>query len=300
MLHHSNGQPVPATVAEVEAAPAESASWLDRPTTSADSGVPGTVEASRVLFAGARAAWKVLGTGGVDWDTWLAVGRGLEECQKLALERAQSNDMSSQRAKKEMAKLLDAEQLACINKSVRSVLLAVMRDMPAIAAWRDTLTSTERMRMNHPQAVMRRYKRATIIPPPKPDDGAAAAPARGLKAAYQIADAEVQAAKNEIIELKQRLKTEVRLDGHFEAAMQSAKTEISELRQRLKTEGSGFDWNSDTPDNIARAVVDSIDRQRAERIAQAMLHFLRDPPKGKREGQGQIETSCAPWPSPAR
>lgn len=281
MLHHSDGQPVPAIVAEVESAPAESANWLDRLTTPADGRISGTVEASRALFAGARAAWKVLGTGGVDWDTWLAVGRGLEECQKLALERAHSNDMSSQRAKKEMAKLLDAEQLGCINKSVRSVLLAVMRDLPAIAAWRDTLTSTERMRMNHPQAVMRRYKRATTTPPPKPDNGAAAAPSRGYKAAYQAADAEVQAAKTEIIEMKQRLKTEARLDGHFEAAMQSAKTEISELRKRLKTEGSGFNLQSDPPDNIARVVVESVDAKRAEYIAHAMLYMLRDPPKQK-------------------
>lgn len=210
------------------------------PTTSAGSGNLRMDKASRLLSDEARAAWVVIGSG-VGWDKWLAVGLGLEECRRLALERASANDMKSPKAKKEMAKVLEAEQLDRIDKGDRSVLLPVIADLPAITAWRDKLTTTERMRFNRPQVLMRRFKKATTMSPPKPENGGEPPEPRGYKAQYQIAE-----------------------------------TQISALKQRLKTQGSLFNLHTDTPDEIAAAVVGNVLASRAERIARAVLKLVAE------------------------
>lgn len=156
----------------------------------------------------------------------------------MALERAIANDMTSHAARSAMINILAVEGLDRIDKGDRSVLLGVMAQLPAITTWLDTLTVTERMRYNHPRTVMARFKKATTVPAPKPD--AAAAP-RGYKAAFQGAEAE-----------------------------------ISELKQRLKTEGSLFNLHSDTPDQIALAVVGNVVPLRAERIAHAVLALVAE------------------------
>ena len=197
-------------------------------------------EASRIVLDEARDAWNFQASG-MGWQKWLAVGRGLQECQRQALEHAHSNDFKSHAARKAMANILEAERLDRIDKGDRSVLLTVMAQLPAITAWRDTLTTTERVRYNHPRTVMARLEKATTVPPPAPDNGEAAAP-RGYK----------------------------------KASFQRAETEISELKQRLKTEGSLFNLETDTVEQIAKAVVGNVLASRAERIANAVLKLLRE------------------------
>ena len=50
-----------------------------------------------------------------------------------------------------------------LRPSDRSALLALMGILPAIEAWRATLTETRRLRMNHPATVMRICRVATGI-----------------------------------------------------------------------------------------------------------------------------------------
>ena len=47
------------------------------------------------------------------------------------------------------------------DKGDRSRLLDVMDRLPAIESWRNTLTRTERMRLNHPSTVWRKWKAAS-------------------------------------------------------------------------------------------------------------------------------------------
>lgn len=184
---------------------------------------------------------------GLGWLKWIAIGRGLQECQKLALERARSNDLKSGAYRKAMSLILEAERLDRIDKGDRSVLLAVVAELPAITAWRDTLTVTERMRYNHPRAVMTRFKKATTKPPVLDVTAEAVIPAsRGYKAAFQIAE-----------------------------------VTISELKQQLHTaqaKRSLIDLQFDPPEQIARVVLGNVDAKRAESIGFAIVQALRDPP----------------------
>ena len=54
-----------------------------------------------------------------------------------------------------------------MDKGDRSRLLIVMDNLPQIEQWRQTLTPTERLRLNHPDAVLRKWK--TFIEPEKRD-----------------------------------------------------------------------------------------------------------------------------------
>ena len=47
----------------------------------------------------------------------------------------------------------------------RAKLLVLMGNLAEIEQWRLTLTPTERLRMNHPGAVLKNYRRATGIKP---------------------------------------------------------------------------------------------------------------------------------------
>ena len=48
----------------------------------------------------------------------------------------------------------------------RAKLLVVMEMLPAIEAWRATLTPLQRARLNSPGSTLHRFRRATEIKPP--------------------------------------------------------------------------------------------------------------------------------------
>ena len=200
-------------------------------------------EVSKVILNEAREAWE-FHSKGLGWLKWVAVGRGLQECQRLALTATHSNNMSSFAARMAMADILKRERLDRINKGDRSILLKVMENLPAITGWQATLSTSERIKYNHPQAVWKRYQKATVVPPPDPqaeNGGEAKATPHGYK-----------------------------------AALGDAESKISVLEQRLKTEGSLFNLNTDTPEEIARAIVGNVALSRAERIAREVLKLAKD------------------------
>jgi hypothetical protein len=196
--------------------------------------------ASKMVLDEARAAWE-FHEGGLGWLKWIAVGRGLQECQHMALSQTHSNDMTSHAARIAMANILKKERLDRIDKGDRSVLLRVMEKLPEITKWQATLSTSERVRYNHPRSVWARFQKATVVPRPQPTpEGEEPAP-RGYKAA--LAEAE---SKNAV------------------------------LQQRLKTEGSLFNLNTDTVEEIARAVVGNVSLGRAENIAKALSRLVKE------------------------
>lgn len=198
-------------------------------------------DASQIVLEEAREAWK-FHTSGMVWLKWIAVGRGLQECQRLALERTHSNDMTSYAARMAMTGILEKEGLDKIDKGDRSILLKVMQALPDITAWQNTLTTTERVRYNHPRAVWGRYLKwyvKSVVAQPEVDVGEPVAP-RGYKAQFAAAEAE-----NTV------------------------------LKQRLKTEGSLFNLETDTVEEIAKVLVANVAISRAERIARAVLELVK-------------------------
>ena len=49
--------------------------------------------------------------------------------------------------------------------SAHTNLIAVMSALPSIEEWRSTLTETQRLRLNHPSAVLKNYRKAIAIKP---------------------------------------------------------------------------------------------------------------------------------------
>lgn len=55
------------------------------------------------------------------------------------------------------------------DKAARSRLLEIMDNLPAVEAWRRTLSLSERRKFNHPDTVLRKWKAATRVPAPAGD-----------------------------------------------------------------------------------------------------------------------------------
>ncbi len=55
-----------------------------------------------------------------------------------------------------------------IDKGDRSRLIEVIDNLPAIEAWRATLTQIACLRLNHPSSILRKWKAATEIKEPQP------------------------------------------------------------------------------------------------------------------------------------
>ena len=101
-----------------------------------------------------------------NWTDWLAVGEailiGREECKEacgLKDTNLPPGHWGSAYSRM-FGEWLEKEKLD-FDKGDRSRLLDVMDRLPAIESWRNTLTRTERMRLNHPSTVWRKWKAAT-------------------------------------------------------------------------------------------------------------------------------------------
>jgi hypothetical protein len=56
-----------------------------------------------------------------------------------------------------MAAWLDAQGFSSIDKGARSRLLKLIDQLPEVLAWREKLSSAERLNLNHPNSVWRKY-----------------------------------------------------------------------------------------------------------------------------------------------
>jgi hypothetical protein len=123
-----------------------------------------------------------------------------------------------------------------IDKGVRSRLQSCLDNLPSIEAWRQSLGLTQRLQLNHPNAVLRRWQ-ATHQAPAKEPGGSG----------------------------KPSLREEVmRLQSELDAAGR----EIERMR-RSYDEGNDFDWQ-DTPDEIAAAMLRRYP-SKAKRVGAAIL-----------------------------
>jgi hypothetical protein len=198
------------------------------------------IDASTVTLNAARKSWEFHCTD-MGWDHWVTVGHGLKECVRLALMQTGCNDMTAHPAKMAMRAILEREGLDAINKGDRSVLLKIMEVLPAVTKWRLTLTTTARLRYNHPRTVWQHYQKSTITSKTGGYDGAPA-----TRFSYKTAYAEAEA-KNAVLE------------------------------QRLRSEGDGWRYeliDDDAADVIACDIFKRTEPTRAEQIAHSLLHLV--------------------------
>jgi hypothetical protein len=121
-------------------------------------------ERDRVARQGMQ-AWARLKKG-KSWTDWLQVGEALQVGRDWAMNQAGTNRPEGKAYNVVFGEWLAKYKLDDMDKGDRSRLFAVMDNLPAIDAWRLTLTLTERLKLNHPQAVLRKWK--SFMEPEKP------------------------------------------------------------------------------------------------------------------------------------
>jgi predicted DNA-binding ArsR family transcriptional regulator len=104
-----------------------------------------------------------------NWNDWIKVGEALQVGREWAMNQAMTNKPEGKGYNMAFSEWLARYKLDDMDKGDRSRLFTVMDSIGMIEDWRRTLTMTERLRLNHPNAVLRKWQKA--VEPPKPDDG---------------------------------------------------------------------------------------------------------------------------------
>ena len=124
-----------------------------------------------------------------------------------------------------------------LDKSDRARLFDVMDHLADIEAWLETLKPTERLRLNHPNSVWRRWKTATAKPGTEPKVSA------------------VQKLKDSIVTIEE---------------------ENTRLKREL-AHGGGDPWTpEDNPQEIARVMFGKLSKTKAEKVAREILRMVKE------------------------
>jgi hypothetical protein len=124
----------------------------------------GENERDRVCRQGSE-AWRRLQRE-ESWVDWLKVGEALQVGREWAMDQAGTNKAEGKAYIMAFGKWLAKYKLDDMDKGDRSRLYTVMDNLPMIEEWRQRLTLTERLKFNHPNVVLRKWK-ASIKPPPE-------------------------------------------------------------------------------------------------------------------------------------
>jgi hypothetical protein len=103
------------------------------------------------------------------WGDWTKVGEALLIGRDWAIHQAGSNRPEGKAYNMAFGEWMAKYKLDDMDKGDRSRLFAVMDNLPMIEEWRKTLTLTERLKLNHPNSVLRKWKSA--IEPERPKSG---------------------------------------------------------------------------------------------------------------------------------
>jgi hypothetical protein len=143
------------------------------------------------------------------WDDWLVLGEGLLVGRTEAMRTSHSNKPEGRRYNCEFSlwlesnKLDDGTSFGEIDKAVRARLFECLAHRDEIEKWRKTLPISERLKLNHPAVVLRRWKKTRVA---KPDDNAKPKQSRMAK---------LEAAVIALDEENHRLKRDAKDNAYF-------------------------------------------------------------------------------------
>jgi hypothetical protein len=103
---------------------------------------------------------------GRGWGDWMIIAEAIEVGRTEAMQAANANEPRGKRYEREMGDWLTKNGFRGIDKGARSRLLDCLEQRAAIEKWRSTLTEAERIRLNHPSTVLRKWKTKTVVPDP--------------------------------------------------------------------------------------------------------------------------------------
>jgi len=93
-----------------------------------------------------------------DYNDWLKVGEALLVGREWAMNQAQTNKPQGKGYNLCVSECLERYRIDDMDKGDRSRLFQMMDALPKIEEWRRTLTLTERLKLNHPNAILRKFK----------------------------------------------------------------------------------------------------------------------------------------------
>jgi hypothetical protein len=107
-----------------------------------------------------RFAWERLRRDGqTTWQDWILVGHALQAGRFLSMRTACVNQAVGQKYNHAMSVWLRETGFAAITQATRSDLFRCIENLIEIQKWRETLDEDDRLNCNHPQSVMRRWRR---------------------------------------------------------------------------------------------------------------------------------------------
>ena len=107
-----------------------------------------------------------------DWEEWIAIGAGLAAGRTLAMLNARVSKPEGRRYSGAFSSWLSGSHYKTMDPDTRAALLRCHDKADLIEAWRrEKLTPPQRLDLNHPRSVWRRYSKslAEAEPKPKPD-----------------------------------------------------------------------------------------------------------------------------------
>jgi hypothetical protein len=168
------------------------------------------------------------------WADWLEIGAALCVGRTEAMYVAQTNKPVGRNYNTAFAAWLKEHGFDAIDQGDRARLFKVMEHRDQIEKWRTTLPLNQRLALNHPSSVLRKWKANTVVPDPN-------APKK-LSPVAKL---------NDVV----------------------ARLEEENHRMRKEIERAGGDlWTpDDTPEDIATVMLVKLTPTKAERIARAIL-----------------------------
>jgi hypothetical protein len=171
------------------------------------------------------------------FEDWMDIAEALAIGRAEVMSAVHTNQPTGPRYKSEMAEWLLARGFHLIDKGARNRLLDCLKHRVEIEKWRATLTDGQRFRFNHPDAVLRKWRDATVVIDPN-------APKKNKK------KSPTERLTESVIRLEE--------ENH---------------RMQREIERSGGDlWTpEDTPKEIAKIMVAKLSTTKAEHVARAIL-----------------------------
>lgn len=129
---------------------------------------------------------------GQTWKDWETIGKGLEAIRNQAMLEARTNSPVGRTYCGIFKRLLAEGRLGTIDSGTRCRLLEAMAHREQINVWLAMLPLAERLKVNHPDTILKKWKAATTVPRTSPELQKSANKAEQLAQQWKRATVEIR------------------------------------------------------------------------------------------------------------
>src|SRR5262249_4575059 len=98
------------------------------------------------------------------WDDWMLIAEALAAGRAEVMRDVHTNQPTGRRYERAMSEWLIKNGFKEVDKGARCRLLECLQHRDEIERWRALLTDAERFRVNHPDTVLRKWKKSVAVP----------------------------------------------------------------------------------------------------------------------------------------